>query len=66
MAALRSPDMTFLFSPPRKALATLAVDAARREAMVKSSSFAEAMAMPPMTGMRQRILAKETLDLYAK
>ena len=55
--------MTFLFSLPRKADATLAVEAARRDIIVKSSSFAEAMAMPPMTGIRQRILASETFWL---
>ena len=37
-ASLSEPAITFLFSPPRKAEATLAVEAASSEPIVKSSS----------------------------
>ena len=57
---------THLFSPPRKAEAMLASDAAMRAPHAKSSSLAEAMTMPPMTGMRHSIFAVEIFELYTR
>ena len=51
-----------LFSAPRNAEAMFAVHAAMSAPHAKSSSFADASAMPPMIGRRQRIFAFE-IDL---
>ena len=56
--------MMDLFSWPRKALARFAKLAASREAMVKSSSLADATAMPPMTGIKQTSLANDSFLPY--
>ena len=57
---------TRLFSCPRKAEATLAVQPARSAATVKSSSCADAIMMPPMMGMSIATFALDSTLLYTK